>query len=217
MTPQLLAAAMVMSSAVDVRTRAEPSPSAQTNACPAPGGRTEVKTRVGPLAVSTDLTFEQIAALAQRHGQLLRHPPYGFYLGRIRYQFAIHEGPDTPQGCAPEFHVIADMALIDRHIEIASDLKRDACLFQIALQHYRSHAEADQHAFDEFAATVPARIQAALAGMIETPLRKDTFGRTWASAFDKVMPILDRAREDAKTAVDSSSEVDRLTHPACSA
>jgi hypothetical protein len=89
--------------------RAQALPPPQTNACPAPQTRVEVNTRVVPVMVLTDLTFGQIAALAQRNGQRLPHPPYGFYLGRVWYRFDIHEVPSKAPGCTSEFKMATNI------------------------------------------------------------------------------------------------------------
>ncbi|HJU19208.1 MAG TPA: hypothetical protein VJ770_22365 [Stellaceae bacterium] len=188
----------------------------QRDTCPAPPTHVEVKTRVTPVAVSTDLTLGQINAMAQRSRQPLRHMPYGFYLGRVWYAFVIHEAPGTVQGCAPGFQIDADLALIDRHIEIASDLKANTCRFQTVLKHYEDHANADKRAFNEFAATVPTRVHAVLAGMApKTPIGKNISRLDVNAAFNKVLAVMDTMRQTVQAAVDNPSEVARLTHPSC--
>lgn len=214
--PPLALAAVMWCTAVPAAWAQTP-PDSPGGTCPSPHTRVEAKVRVAPPVIASDFTSGQISALARQNAQPLRHAAYGFYLARVFYQFTIHEVSGTPKGCAPEFEVAADLALADRHIEIASDLKHDTCVFPNALAHYRHHAEADERSFAKFAATVPSRIQEALADEAPgAPAGKETLRWNVGTAFDKVLRILDRSRQQAQAAVDSVSEVDRLTHPGCS-
>lgn len=211
---QLLALAVFFLCVSAVAAKAQ-APSAGANDCRGSRSRVEVNARVAPLVVSANFTYAQISAVAQKSGQPLRHPPYGFYLGRIWYQFAIHDLPDSAKSCAPKFQVAADLALVERRIEIASDLPRSTCLSQMALDHYNRHAEADARAFKEFMAMMPGKVEAALAAI--APAGRDDVEHDVQAALDAVLAKLDRAREAAQAVVDNPLEVNKLAHPVCAA
>ena len=194
--------------------RAEMLPAAE--ACSIARDRVDVRTRIEPVVVSSEFTSSQLAALAARTGQPLRHAPYGFYLSRVWYHLATHDVAQAARHCAPTVAMTVDMALIQRRIEVAADLQSDACLLKSAIEHYGRHAEADERAFRDFASAVPARIDAVLAGMPGTA-GLGMLDHTVRSAFDRMLADMDRVRRDARNAVDTSAEVNRLTHPACSA
>lgn len=196
---------------------AEAPPSDAAQACPAAPIRVEVNFRVSPVAVSTDLTFQEISALAKRARQPLRHPPYGFYLQRIADRIEVKTVSGSGlEPCIAAFRVNVDLALVGRRIEIASDLKQDTCLFHTALEHYRRHAEADERVFRNFAIKLSDRMQANLAGNSTTALAaKDLRARYVAGVFESLLKVFDRDRQRATNAVDSASEVDRMRHPSC--
>lgn len=208
----LLNLGMEQATAASVTTSQGPLP----KACSAAVSRVSIASRVKPVVVSTDLSLEQIRAMAQRSAQRLRHPAYGFYLGRVFYSFAIHEEPPSPEGCPQRFLVTAKIALIDRRIEIASDLKDDACLFQKVLEHYRTHANADERAFKDFARTLPGKLELALRGTaVGQPKASGALRSSVQAAIDRLLAVLDKERAAAQLGADSPSEMANLSHPAC--
>lgn len=177
-----------------------------------PALQVKVQIRIAPTTEAADFTTEQLRALAERSGQPLRHAPYGFYAGSFEYQLAVDATPATDD-CADARQVRADLALVDRRIEVASDLK-SPCLLQDVLSHYRLHAAADERAFREFSVALPARIKAAVTRRVRP--NGVTARRDVIAAFRKLIPIMDRMRHDAQASVDSPSEASRLAHPGCS-
>lgn len=190
------------------------TPAPGSSRCPEPRIRVDMNARVAPLTVSTDFTYAQISTLARQSAQPLRHPPYGFYFGQIWYHFVLHEIPSDVKGCVSTLQVTADIDLIKRRIEVASDLARDTCLSRIALEHYKRHASADAQAFETFTATMQSRVISALGAIPPAP-RAELSHRVPA-ALDVVLAELDKTRQDARAMIDSPSELNKLAHPTCS-
>lgn len=199
---------------VATASRAEtPDPGSST--CHEPAIGVEVNAQIAPVTVSTELTFAQISTLARQTSLPLRHPPYGFYLGQVWYRFLLHEVSNEVKGCASTLQVTADIGLIGRRVDIASDLARDTCLSRIALDHYERHANADAQAFKTFTRTMRDRVILALETIPPT-IRAELDDRVRA-ALEVVLTELDKTRLDARATIDSPSELDKLAHPTCSA
>lgn len=191
------------------------TPDPESGSCHEPGIGVEINARVTPPTVSTDFTYAQISTLARQTLQPPRHPPYGFYLGRVWYRFALYKVLNNVEGCASGLQVVADIDLVERRIEIASDLARDTCLPQIVLDHYKRHAKADAQAFEKFTGTMQGRVVAALAAV--PPAARAELSPGVRAALDVVLAELDKTRQNAQATVDSPSELNKLAHPTCSA
>ncbi|WP_219319579.1 hypothetical protein [Methylovirgula sp. HY1] len=125
-----------------------------------------------PITIRTDLTLNEIVALAARTHRPASHRSLGFYLGRIAYKINWHQEASNMSGCPSIIWIRASIALVDRKIEIARDIAGDPCLYQNAVLHYAKHANADEEAFEQFVAA------------IGTELKKPSISLSNSHAFD---------------------------------
>lgn len=187
--------------------------------CPEPRTLIEVSSRVDPVTTASTLTLGQIEALAARSLQQPLHKPLGFYVAKVLYRAELHRLPASMKGCQQEVEIKVSLALVDRRIETASDLRGDTCLPELALKHYTRHAEADEHAFRLFIPSIPIRLKSTLRST-KTGVQGgsgDLLNTCLETALNIVFINLDKNRRQAQVEVDDPDEIIRMAHPACEA
>lgn len=128
----------------------------------------------------------------------------------------------SPDGsrCGYLTTVTVRLALVNRVVEVARDLRDDPCAYDAVLRHYRKHAAADDAALSLYVALLRREL-AGVWPQVEAML--GTSGKPDEVAIRQVVePMVDRTLDDAEqvrakaiAAVDSRREVERLA-TACS-
>lgn len=114
------------------------------SACPQePPTAARVVAHVEDVTVGSSLSLAQLRDLSARSGRIPRHTPLGFYAADTRDTTTITVGNERNDVCLGPVGVQVAVQLTNRHIQVATDLKADACRYDIAVAHYQRHADAD--------------------------------------------------------------------------
>ncbi|MHB8886550.1 MAG: hypothetical protein ACYC5H_15995 [Methylovirgula sp.] len=172
-----------------------------------------------PVTIRTDLTLNEIGALAARSRRPASHRSLGFYLGRIAYKISWHQEASNVSGCPSIIWIRASIALVDRKIEIARDIIGDPCLYQNAVLHYAKHASADEEAFEQFVAAVGTELKKSSISLGNSPaLDHGPIGnkieKSMRLIINRVLRPLDAVRSAAQNSVDTPAQI-RLMNAAC--
>ena len=179
-----------------------------------PSAKALVVAGIGPLVISTDLDAAQLAQMSRKADQVGKHPPYGFYLGAVAYEIAVDVGGDSQDLCKKPIIIRVTMRLIDRHIEVAKDMKSDPCRFQKVVAHYRHHTDADMAVFQRYALKVSVTLThlsaSSVADAYVTNHPRRNIARIAQTMIEPVLRAMDAARDAEPLAVDTPAEVEEL-------
>jgi len=175
----------------------------------------EVNVQEAPVAITQDITFDDLKAVSARLGQQPAHPVLGFYAGTLGYTLSGIEPADAESGSVfgcPNFRLEAKFVAVDRRIVIVRELVGSPCRLRAALDHYRRHADASSVALHRFASGLQAKLgqeierRIVLAKGTPDELRHyvDTRLDAALGGFSASLPELQRK-------VDTKEEVQRLS------
>ena len=174
----------------------------------------------GPVDVSADFTLARIAEMADWTKRIAKHPPLGFYIGDFGSTVSIEISVHGEADCSGPVRATVSLTLANRHIEIGKDLAAKPCVFSVVRDHYQRHAASDDAVLTEFAGTLAATLQrlslpplAHDPAFIEEDRRK--MEQVVTSTIDRRLGSLDAARANARDAVDTAGETEKLTAKHC--
>jgi len=172
----------------------------------------------GPVSEQTSYRRAEVQELARRSGLPLRHEPLGFYIGGFGQEILIDsERRTSTDGTRCDYltTVTVRIYLINRLIEIASDLEVYRCKPEAVLQHYRMHAIADDMVLSRYVQPLNDALREAWPRM-ESKLgqsgNNDIPGLRVAvqKLLEEVLRDYDPARAGALAAVDNPKEIENL-------
>ena len=163
-----------------------------------------------PPIIRSDFDTKQLEALATKSGLLRKHPPLGFYAGLFGYTIDVRFGRDA-NSCIRIVSIRLNMQLFDRRIEIADDLRREPCRYQLVLDHYKRHAAADDQVFSVYARRVEQALRKAPSEQI---LKGDSSSikQAVAELAERALASFGAARDAIRDSVDTPEEVAKLVH-----
>ncbi len=177
--------------------------------------------QTGQVAVTKDLSLDQITALAKEIGKTRNAAVLGFYIGRFQHQASatVETGPEAR--CTKHLRIEIDLQLIDRRIQVGRELLQQPCLLYAAVNHYEKKASADETVFARYVDAIAATLNstpvlddfAPIDEPGEVAIRRHAEQRVEALV-DQSLPSLKSARNAAQLAVDTPEEM-RLLGEAC--
>ena len=177
----------------------------------------------GAVSEDASLPLAAIQQAAQRRGAVAAHPPFGFYMGSFAHDLVVSTDRRTsPDGsrCGYLITVTVRLALLNRVVEVARDLRDEPCAYEAALRHYRKHAAADDDALSLYAALLRhelAGVWPKVEGLLGASGKPDKAAIRQAvePVVNLVLDDVEQVRAKAIAAVDSGREVASLA-AACS-
>jgi hypothetical protein len=186
-------------------------------ATPAPGcGPTpQVEVTVDHPPPGIRLTYElnEIQALAAGSRQPLRHEAFGFYISVFGYDIrGANKVGGTPDCRATATKV--RLFLVNRTIEIASDLENHGCSLDSITAHYMKHARNDDTILMIYADRIVKALRVRFgAHSFADPARNDNVygaGTAIKEVVENVLQSFSQARQTAATRTDNEQELERL-------
>jgi hypothetical protein len=166
-----------------------------------------------------DIAFADLARIAKEIGDDA-HPLLGVSSSEVGYQVEIEtavEESGKATHCAFPVSVEVRLGVISRSIRIVREARDDACLYALAMDHHRHHAEVDDRTLDELTPRIADQIRASLLHL--KPTVRSTRITAEAAAKAEVVALVRNAGRalhlallDAKHAVDTPEELSRLRH-----
>jgi hypothetical protein len=164
------------------------------------------------------LPLAVIEQAVHRSGTAPAHPPLGFYMGDFAHDLTVSTEPyggPNGTGCGYLTTVTIRLALLNRVIEVARDLRDEPCAYEAALRHYRKHAAADDAALGLYVALLRrelAQVWPQIERSIGTSGKPDEAAvrRAVEPVVDLVLDNVEQVRAKVIAAVDSPHEVERL-------
>jgi hypothetical protein len=155
---------------------------------------------------------------ARTCGHTLCHRVLGFYVGGFGQEIRIDREPRiSPDGnnCDSLVTVSVHLSLTNRIIEVANDLESQGCRREVAWEHYRKHAAADDAVLSQYVQPVTVALQTAW------PEMQDLLGQgsdndmaalktVIQSLLAKALQDYDQVRAEAFSAVDNPEEANNL-------
>jgi hypothetical protein len=167
------------------------------------------------VAIRTDFTLAQIAAMRRQVGGVDQHPNLGFYGHRFGYSVEVEPIAGAGKACVVSVRVRVHMVLSQRVIELGRDLLDSPCLLAVAEAHYRRHATADDRAFGQYAKAISPALSAAELLPQATDYAFDTFDpkpveQRVRATIDTTLEAYKKLRQTAQNSVDSKSEAAKM-------
>jgi hypothetical protein len=190
-------------------------PAVMVTACSTqPSIKAVVVAGVDPIAISSDLSLASITQLSKQSNRVGKHPPYGFYLGGVAYKIFVDIGNDADDVCKGPVNIRVSMRLTDRHIEVAEDLKKDACRFRKIMAHYRHHADTDAALFERYVVNVTTTLghlsESSFASAYDNDRPKQAITLIANDAIEPVLSEMDAERAALPSSVDTPEEVEKM-------
>lgn len=111
------------------------------------------------LSVRTDYSAAELSDLASAWSQAPAHQVLGFYADTTGFRLQV---PTLDPGSCEDVFIGVQFVVMQRVIELASDMEGKRCLFDAALKHYKHHAEVKGQAL----AQVGRNLEPALSQMV---------------------------------------------------
>jgi hypothetical protein len=169
---------------------------------------------VDPVAVSSDLSLAALTQLSEKSHRAGKHPPYGFYFGAVAYKIFVDIGNDDGDICKGPVMIRVTMRLTDRHIDIAQDLKNDACRFPKIAAHYRHHADSDVAVFERYVVKVTTTLghlsTSSFAKAYQNDKPRQAIALIAQDAIEPILDEMDAERAALPSLVDTPQEVEKL-------
>ena len=177
----------------------------------------------GAVSEDASLPLAEIREMARRRNLAPAHPPLGFYMNSFAHDLIVRtDRRNSPDGsrCGYVTTVTVRLALLDRVIEVARDLKGDSCTYEAVLRHYYKHATAYDAALSLYVTLLRYELTEAwprLEGTLGTSGKPDetVIREAIEPVVGRVLSDVEQVRTKAIAAVDSGREVERLA-AACS-
>ena len=186
------------------------------SACPQPPPvKVHVVGRVDEIAIGTEFDLAQLRELSDRFGRGTKHRPLGYYVSQISGETSVSVGNAQQDLCMGPIEIEVTIELTSRHIEIAQDLRNNACQFNAAVVHYRQHARADAAVFQRHVVMVTQILNRISASdLFSAAGNSGVRGNTLVPVIQSIIkPALDEMhieRVSAIEAVDTPAEIRRL-------
>jgi hypothetical protein len=190
-------------------------PAIMAAACSAqPSMKAVVEAGVEPVALSSDLSLAALAQMSEKSHRAGKHPPYGFYFGAVAYKIFVEIGNDAGDICKGPVNVRMTLQLTDRHIEIAQEIKDDACRFPKIAAHYRHHADSDVALFERYVAKITTTLghlpRSSFADAYENDKPNQAIALIAQHAIEPILDEMDVDRAALPSQVDTPEEVAKL-------
>ena len=190
-----------------------------TRACEAlPDLHIKVTDAFDGTVVRNDYSLNEISALARQQHRDNNRALLGFYASEFDYTIDLVKYGD--QACPAHVSTVVTLRLQHRVIEIGREAAANACVYPVALQHYRRLAEVDEQTVEQFSARVAAMLSQASPALQQ--IRSHDGKDLDAASREQIRAIVDaaivplhNARQDAQQAVNNPDELRQLAH-ACS-
>ena len=184
-------------------------------ACETPDLHIEVTTKFEAPAIHSDYTLAKIAALARQQHRDAGRALLGFYVTEFGY--TIDLPPEGDQACPAHVDATVTLRLRRRLIEIGQEAAMNACLYPVALRHYRRLAAVDEQTVERSSAHVAMMLAQASPTLkqIYLPHPEDldaALREQIRAVVDEAIAPLHNARRDAQQAVNNPDELKRLAH-----
>lgn len=162
------------------------------------------------VAVSADLSLSELRSLSAQSGQAPPHTVLGFSISSFHY--AVQTTIENERRCGEPVVIRLMLVLDKRRIAVAREVMGQDCLRDVALAHYRRHAEADDEAFTRLAERVGRRVSSTA---FQTLLRTKgpsipEVKRLLQSAVEGELPAYDKERRGVQATVDTPRQVATL-------
>ncbi len=169
---------------------------------------------IDPVAVSSDLTLATLTQMSKKTHRAGNHLPYGFYTGAVAYKIFVDVGNNAGDICRGPVRIRVSMRLTDRHIEIAQDIKDDACRFPKIAAHYRHHADSDAAMFEHYVVQVTTTLghlpTLSFAKALDNENPRQAIAQIFKKAIDPILDQMDLDRAALPSQVDTPEEVEKL-------
>ncbi len=172
---------------------------------------------IDPPTIGSDFTLAQLRKLGEASQRIGKHRPYGFYIGSVAYGITADIHNAHHDLCEGPVDIRVAMRLTNRHIEIAKDLKPDACRLPKIEAHYRQHADADEAVFQRYVLKVTMTLSQlpgssfAAAYRAQNPIQHIV--RITQAVIEPVLRAMDAARASSRLAVDTPAAIQELETP----
>lgn len=172
----------------------------------------------GPVTERSDYDLSQIRELANRSNRPLQHAPLGFYIGSLSQDIIVGtERQASPDGSRCDYltTVTVQLSLVDRVIQMATDLDGNGCELPAVLKHYQKHAAADDRVLSQYVQAVDKGLKDAwplMAAKLSPPGHPDEDGirQVVQNVLNRVFKDYKAVRAEANAAVDGTAEVATL-------
>lgn len=184
-------------------------------ACSAqPSMKAVVVADVSPVTLSSDLSLAALTQMSEKSHRAGKHPPYGFYFGAVAYKIFVEIGNDAGDICKGPVSVRMTLQLTERHIEIAQEIKNDACRFRKIAAHYRHHADSDAEVFKRYVVKVTTTLghlsRSSFAKAYENDKPRQAIALIAQDAIEPILDEMDAERAALSSLVDTPQEVEKL-------
>jgi len=164
-----------------------------------------------------DIGIAELQRLAGAVGERV-HPLIGMSISRAGYAVRVDTAVAPYDGgffCVYAVRVDVRLGVVDRALRVAREVRGDACLHALALEHQRLHFQAEVEALDEVAPDIVERVRAALDRLGAVRRASDTEARQAmqthvAAIVGRATQVLHEVMMRAKEVVDSPVELARL-------
>lgn len=182
-----------------------------------------VDVSVTELGEAVDTSRDELDRLATAAGKEDHRPVFGLYTAVIAYEVHLKSQVQRLGSvlfCAAPTDVRIVLKLTDRMIHLAHETSSNACLYDVARDHARLHAQADERALREKAPALLATLRAALPGIPLSTAESEHAAESQTAAsvtaqIEKELSSVDQLRKKLSETIDSPSELTRL-HNKCS-
>lgn len=183
---------------------------------PAPRVAIAIGVEEAPVAIEKGFTLANLMAASAQLQRTPVHPVLGFYAGKIGYalrRIELIAAPADDISQCTSVRVEASMVVVDRRIGIASELDTMPCRRNAALDHYRRHADAASRALHNFAAALPAKLEAAIEQRLHTQQASEELRSLVNASLDEAVGRFNASLHAIQDKVDRGSDVIRLSAP----
>lgn len=193
-------------------------------ATPRPAIASGVAALHGEVVEAESFTPDELREIAGRSGAPPAHPPFGFYAARLAHDVRIRtEERRGPEGarCGTLTTATARLALVDRVVGLARDLRERGCDRDAVARHYRKHALADDRVLSRHVQALNAALTAAWPRLHDAlpasgPPDEAALRRVVEPIVAEAAAGIERDREAALAGVDTPAEMLALA-AACTA